>query len=485
MSETINRNIVSGTKWSALTEISAKISSALVSMILARLLVPEAFGVVASVMMVISFAQLFADAGFQKYVVQHELLPDEKLSEISNVAFWCNFVVSVVATMMIILFREPLSSLVGCPGLGKVLAVASLSIPLVSFSSVQMSLYRRSFDFKTLFGVRLVAIVIPIVVTVPLAFLWRSYWALVLGTLLQHTVNAILLLVLSKWKPSFGFSFPLLERMIAFSVWSLIESVSVWLTHTVDMFIVGTTLSQYYLGLYKTSYVLITQFFCVVTSITNPVLFSSLSRLQHDREAFLGLFSKFQETVAFFVFPIGVFIFCYHDWVTKFFLGYQWMEAAKYIGLLGLIFPFVTVISRFCSELYRSLGRPKLSVLAQWLYILVLWPFVLWTVNFDFMVLCEAKVCAMLVFVFIHLIIMWTLLHVSPWQMIKPIFPIAAVSFVVILLSHILALVSDSVLWRISTAVITLGTYFIVVLMIPRKWTMVMNIRHLLMRKTQ
>lgn len=68
----MNPKITAAGRWSALTEIAAKLVTPVTAMILARLLAPEAFGVVATVTMVVSFVEMFADAGFQKYLVQHE-----------------------------------------------------------------------------------------------------------------------------------------------------------------------------------------------------------------------------------------------------------------------------------------------------------------------------------------------------------------------------------------------------------------------------
>lgn len=69
---TIQSKIINATKWSSLTEIVAKLITPITNMVLARILVPEAFGVIATITMIISFVDMFTDSGFQKYLVQHE-----------------------------------------------------------------------------------------------------------------------------------------------------------------------------------------------------------------------------------------------------------------------------------------------------------------------------------------------------------------------------------------------------------------------------
>jgi len=88
MSENFNSKVVKATKWSTITEILVKILSPITNMILARILTPEAFGIVATITMITSLAEIFADAGFQNFLVQHEFKNKEELDNSTTVAFW-------------------------------------------------------------------------------------------------------------------------------------------------------------------------------------------------------------------------------------------------------------------------------------------------------------------------------------------------------------------------------------------------------------
>lgn len=282
----LNQKVAKATKWSMLTEIISRLIAPITSMVLARLLTPEAFGIVATLTMIISFAEIFTDAGFQKYLIQHEFENTTDREQSTNVAFWSNFIVSLIIWGLITLFCEPLASFVGNPGLGYVIAIACISIPLAAFSSIQSALYKRDFDFKTLFRVRFVGIFVPLVITIPLALYLRNFWALILGTIAKDVINAVLLTYYSSWKPSIFYSWKKLNNMFAFSSWSLIEQISIWLTSYLDIFIVGKVLSSYYLGVYRTSTITVGQIMGIITAATTPVLFSSLSRLQNDEKEF-------------------------------------------------------------------------------------------------------------------------------------------------------------------------------------------------------
>lgn len=423
MAVSLNTKVRTATKWSTLGEVVAKLTTPISSIVLARLLTPEAFGVVTTLTMIISFAEIFTDAGFQKYLIQHEFKDDRDREESTNVAFWSNFVMSLVIWGIIAIFSSPLAALVGNPGLGHVLIIACVSIPLAAFSSIQMALYKRDFNFRVLARVRIISTIIPLLVTVPLAFLLRSYWALVIGTIAVNVVNAVLLTLFSRWKPRWFYSFGKLKEMFSFTVWSMVEAITIWLTGYVDVFIVSTTLSQYYLGLYKTSSTLVGQIMGLITAILTPILFSALSRLQSDEGEFKRLFFYFQKVVALLVMPIGIGIFIFSDFITGLILGSQWVEAAGFVGLWGLTSAITIVLSHYCSEVYRAKGRPKLSVLAQALHLVVLWPTVLISVRYGFETLYISRSLVRLEIVGVNLCIMGLIIKMPIGKMFTNILP--------------------------------------------------------------
>ena len=481
MPESLNTKVKTATKWSAITEIAAKLVTPITSMILARLLTPEAFGVVTTLTMIITFAELFTDAGFQKYLIQHEFKDNTDREQSTTVAFWSNLVMSFLFWGIIAVFNVPLAAMVGNPGLGHVLVIACASIPLAAFSSIQIALYKRDLDFKTLFRVRIVSTFIPLLVTVPLAFWLRSYWALVIGTLTVNLVNAVLLTAFSKWKPRFFYSFAKLKEMLSFSIWSMIEAISIWLTSYVDVFIVGTMLSQYYLGLYKTSSALVGQIMGLVTAITTPILFSALSRLQNNEKEFQQLFFRFQKLVGLLVIPLGVGVFIFSDLATEIILGSQWSEAAGFVGLWGLTSSVTIVLSHYSSEVYRSKGKPKLSVLAQVLHIVVLWPTVLISVKYGFETLYIARALVRLELIAVNLCIMGWIVKMPVGKMFTNILPscIAAACMLIVWL-----LPSSKSLWiNIVYALLAAVIYFTVIMLFPKERKTILNMPKLIKNK--
>lgn len=351
------------TRWSSITEVASRLVLPLVNMVLARLLTPDAFGVVATITMIVSFAEIFADAGFQKYIIQHKFKDNIELNQCTDVAFWTNLSVSSLLWLIIYVFSEPLATLVGNPGLGNVVAIAALSLPMYAFSSIQMARFKRDMDFKSLFFVRMISILVPLFVTIPIAILTSSYWALIIGTLASNLANAIVLTIRSKWKPKLYYSIAQLKGMFFYSWWILLESVTTWMSSYSDTFIVSISLSAYYIGIYKTSMVTVNQIMGLIVAAASGPLFVALTRLQNKKSELVSTYNDYMTSLAFLIFPLSAGIWLYKDFITMVLLGDQWGEASNFIGLWGLMSSIALVLGTFANGLYNAIGKTFLSFL--------------------------------------------------------------------------------------------------------------------------
>lgn len=463
----ITLQINQATKWSSITEIAVKLISPITNAILARLLMPEAFGVVATLTMVVSFAEIFTDAGFQKYLVQHEFVDQEDLDTSTNVAFWTNLGFSLIIWAFIACFAEPIAGMVGSEGCGLAVAVMCFQIPLLAFSSIQMARYRRDFDFKTLFAVRMITAAVPLLITVPLAILFRSYWALVLGTLSRDMINAVILTAKSKWKPVLQFDFCKLREMLSFSVWTIVENVSIWLTGYAGTFIIANVLDDHYLGLYKTTISTIGAYMGLVTSATTPVLFSALSRCQNEETEYRKVFFRFQRMVALLVFPMGFGIFTYRELATLILLGERWLETADFMGLWALTSSITIIFSHYNSEIFRSKGNPKLSVLVQVLHLAALVPVLIWSSTKGYTVLTISRSLVRLELVFASCIVLQLAVGIKFTSILKNVWPSLAASVVMTIAGMYLRTVIAGVVWELFTILVCVVIYVGVLMLIP------------------
>ena len=484
MDKNLNQSIVSATKWSTITEVLAKLVAPISSMVLARLLTPEAFGVVATLNMVIAFAEIFTDAGFQRYLIQHEFIDEKDKDDSTNVAFWSNLVMSFVLWGLIAFFSESIATLVGNPGLGKVLTIACVSIPIAAFSSIQMALFKRSLDFKTLFWRRIAMILVPLCVTIPLAFWLRSFWALVIGTIITNLVNALLLTIKSNWRPRLYYSFTRLKEMFAFCSWSILDSVLVWATAYIDILFIGRALDSYYLGLYKTSITTVGQFTSLVANSILPVVMPAISRLQNDLPQMRRLLLRFQKYTAVILLPMGFGIYLFRDLVTEVMLGNQWTEASSFIGLWALMEVIMIVFARFCSNVYPAVGKPSISVIVQILHLIFVIPTVIIAGRYGFETLYIARSFIRLEGLIVNLLFVYLTIGQSPWKMILNILPEFMSCFIMSIAALLLLRLNDGIFVSFIWIFVCALLYFAVLISFPKERMVLTVIKNRVFKKS-
>ncbi len=471
----LNKKIASSVKWAGITEIASKMIVPFSNMLLARLLSPNEFGVVATVSMITSFADIFTDAGFQKYLIQHDFKDKEDLHNSANVAFWTNFGISVFIWTLIAIFSDGLAVLVGSPGLGHVITISGVSLILTSFASIQMVLYKRRFDYKTLFKVRMVGVMVPIVVTIPLAYLGLSYWSIIIGTIVTNLVNAILLNFKSEWKPRLFYSVPLLKEMFSFSMWILLESILLWLTSYSGTFIVGRYLSNYYLGIYKNSLSMVNSLMNIIVLSTNAVLLSALSVVKNNETEYKKLFFGFQQKVSLILMPMGVGVLLYRGLATDILFGDKWKEASIFVGMYAFAHAVTILTGQYVSIVFTSKGKPKLAVLSQVLQLMEMIPLLLITVDKSFVALTFGACIARMLYGVINMILAKIYLKISPLAMLKNMFPAAAGCVAMACITIGLGFTRKGVLWQMASIAICVVAYGLVIMMFPNTRSILMG----------
>lgn len=463
----MDTKIVAAAKWSVITEVLAKLITPLTNIILAHMLAPTAFGILATIMMVISFAEMLADAGFQKFLVQHEFESAQEKQEATDVAFIANLVFSLLLWGAIIIGRDELAILVGNDGLGIPLAVMGVMIPLSAFSSVQMALYRRDFNFKFLLNIRLITILTPILISIPMALMGYDYWSLIAGILGAQLFTALALLKSRRNQIHLFFSGRVFMKMFSYSAWSLAEAFSIWLTAWVDTFIISRCLDAYYLGIYKMPMAIVTTVMAMATASLAPVLFVALSRVQNDQQAFSNTFFTFQRYMALFLVPIGVGLFVFQDFVVHILLGPQWKLAGIVLGSWALSSAIMTVTANLISEIFRAKGMPNLSFWAQILHLIVLVPVIYIFVQYDFSIFVYARSLVRMEMLAAAMLLLSLFVNMSAFRIISNISVYLITASIVGLIAYSILHLYDAVWWTVVCMLLCVVLYVAILYVIP------------------
>lgn len=438
-------------KWSGLAEIGNKLLLPISTMILARILSPEDFGVVAVCNMLISFADIISDAGFGKYIVQTDFKNDKDADIHANVAFWSHFLLAVLIWLIVFVFRYPIAKLLGDEDYAFVISIACFQLVVMSVSSIPLALLRRKFEFKKTFYVRMVAALVPLFITVPLALILKSYWALIVGNMIGTSVSAFFLLLLSKWYPRFYYSLHVLSKMFSFSFWSLFEGLAHWTIFWFDTLLVSHYFSSYYLGLYKNSTHMMISLFGMITATMSPVLLSVLSRMKNNTIEAFEVILNIEKLTLYVLLPIGIIIFFYRHLVTLCMFGEKWEEASDIIGLWALMMVVSIVFYTFPAEVFKSKGIPKYLFYYQISYLMLLVPTCCFAISFDFWTFVYARTLGILFQVSLFLLYFYKYIRWSRCEFMKLLFKPFLAAFILIIFCLLTSFYEGSIIFEIMS----------------------------------
>lgn len=404
-------------RWSCMAELLLRLSAPLTTMLLARLLTPDAFGLAATATVMLSLIEIMQDAGFRTYLIQHEFRSQEELERASAVALGASLALSILLGAAFLLGSGTLARLAGAVELTDALKILALSLPFTACSSVMTARFRRAFQFHILFRVRVAEALSPWLLAVPLALLWPSFWALIAGMLGRMLVR-FAALAFCGWRQTMrglrpAVDLPLLRTMISFSLWTSAEFFIIWLCGAVPIAIVGRVLDAHSLGLYSITVTTAAQIMATASAAFLPVAFSVFSRCQNDTEALRAALSLFQRRMAFFLLPMGVGCLLFSDVIVRVLLGAYWHEAAIFLGIYGLASAFVHSICHISSEMIRALGRPRLSALLHGAYAVLHGGIVFLAASHSFSCLVWSSVLSCSLFCALHIFCMRRLLGVT------------------------------------------------------------------------
>lgn len=344
-------------KWSFLGELASKAVTPVVFVVLARLLTPEDYGVVAAATMVISFSQIFWEAGMGKSIIQYQ--GDRTVA--ANAAFWINNALGLIVAGALVASSGLIADRIfHDPRVAPVLQVMALQVLLSASVSIHIALLQKDLNFKHLFWVRLATVAIPGLASIPLALYGMGYWALVVGTLTGQVFQVALLWKTSTWRPRFEFDRRVAVELVRFGGWVAATALLAWFYLWADSLIVGIYLGSHELGLYRTGNAFVLMIFGILFSPLMPVFYSYLSQVSSTPLRAENIFKNIMRMMAFISVPLGCVLCILSQQIGARVFGSNWEGIWLVLAIMSIaqslawcVYPFV--------EYYRGMGRPDLE----------------------------------------------------------------------------------------------------------------------------
>ena len=264
--------------WSFMEQGSTKAVAIVIQIILARLLFPEDFGVLAILLVVTQVADAIAQSGLGLALIQKEDTDDVSY----DTGFWLSMLMALVIYLVIIVCAPLFANFYGMPELIQYLRVLSLVVFFNSANSIQRSFMQRNLDFKGLFKISLSAVFAGGAVGISGAYLGLGVWALVLQTLVQSTSTCLVMCLVVPWRPRFRFDFNQAKRLYAYGWKICITSILNVLYSGISELVIGRSCSTGELGYYSQGRKYPVAAIGVMSNSISNVLFPAFSRIKDD-----------------------------------------------------------------------------------------------------------------------------------------------------------------------------------------------------------
>lgn len=344
--------IITNVIWKFAERILAQLVSFIVSVVLARLVLPDDYGAIAMVLVFINVANVFVTSGIPTSLIQKK---DADKLDFSSV-FYFNLVLSVILYLILFLTAPFIADFYNLEILSPVIRVLGIRLIVASVNSVQHSYVSRNMMFKKYFWSTLFGTLISGVVGIALAYKNYGVWALVAQYMTNTTVDTLVLFITVKWRPSLEFSFSRVRRLFKFGWKILFEGVSNTLANELQNFIIGKVYTKGDLAYYTKGQQFPSLIVNNITASIGSVLFPAMSDEQDNKNSVLDILRNSVRLTSYVVYPMLTGLAVVASPLISVLLTDKWIETVPFLQAFCILnAPTVGMIPRH--QAINSIGR--------------------------------------------------------------------------------------------------------------------------------
>ena len=352
MSKKNENKISSGLVWTFGERIIAQIVSTIVTIILARILTPDDYGIISIVTVFISICNIFVTSGFGNSVVRKKEATDLDF----NTAFFTSLIISLILYLLIFVLAPHIAKFYDMMSLTLIMRIMGLRIPLASLNSIQHAHIQRQMKFKKFFWATLIGTIISAMIGISLAYSCAGMWALVAQYMTNTIIDTIVLQIVGDWHFKFQFSKEKAKEIFSFGWKVLVTDLVSTLENDIRSLVVGKCFGSANLAFYdqgkKYPSLLVTN----INSSINKVMLPAYSKQQDDSEQLKIMLRKSIQLGLYILSPILIgFAFISNDFV-KLVLTEKWLPCVPYVQLFCISY-LTRPLESSCHQMLLAIGQ--------------------------------------------------------------------------------------------------------------------------------
>ena len=351
----LSKKIFSGMKWKAFERLFLQIINAVTPMVLARLLLPEDFGIVSILGVFISIGNTFVNNGLCDSIIQKK---DSDIIDCSTV-FYTQLIIAVICYFLLYVSAPLISQMYNNKELTPMLRVMSLSLIIGSFRSMQTTIMKKNMNFYKSFWVQSISTISYGVVGIYAAYAGMGCWSLVYASIAKSVISTICANIVVRWRPSINFSFERLKSLFSYSYKLTVGWLIGTLHQDVYTLVIGKMFSNATLGYYNRAGSFPQIITKTVTEVVDGVMFPALSRIQEDKKELKSVTRGLLSFNSYVLFPIFMGLAAAGDNIVSLILTEKWLPSVPMMRIMCMTFA-LNSINNSNMQVFNSMGRSDL-----------------------------------------------------------------------------------------------------------------------------
>ena len=392
MSDSLKQKTVSGVLWSAVSRFSTQGIQFIFNILIARILLPEDYGVVAMLSIFLAVSQAFIDSGFANALIQKKDRTDDDY----NTVFYFNIVIALFFCLLLWVTAPAIAAFYKTPILTKITRVVCFNLVINAFGAIQQTKLTIDINFKTKAIISVISITVVGAVGLWMAKHGYGVWALVVQSLVGSLLGTVLVWIFVRWRPRLCFSWTSLKEMFSFGSKLLVSGLLDTVWSNLYNIIIGKAINPAALGIYNRAESFATFPSANVYGMVQGVSYPVLCSIQDDKERLREAFRKFIKLFAYITFPMMIGLAALADPFIRLLLTDKWEDAIPFLRLLCVAmmwYPINAMNMTFPNVTGRSDLYLKMVVITKILDIVAL----IVTVPLGLVAMCIGRICTTII----------------------------------------------------------------------------------------
>jgi O-antigen/teichoic acid export membrane protein len=353
-----------GIFWDLIEKVFNQGIGFIISIILARILTPEDFGLVGMTMVVVSFSQVFMDMGFSTALIQKQEITEEQFSTV----FYLNILLGAFLTLLMFICSGVIADFYNQPAISSLMKGISFLFIINSLSIVQTTQFLKAIDLKPLTIFRGLAVIISGCIGISMAYTGYGVWSLVAQSILNALIYTVLIWIKSSWRPRTYFDLHAISDLWRYGAKIFMPNLIESIFSRLDVLIIGKIFSPSTLGFYTRAQSLNNLVVQYTSGSLMKVFFPAISRYQQDTTKVTEIYKMTLVVVSFAALGLlSVLFVCAEDIIILLFT-IKWIKSVEYFRMLtlgGFAYPLSSLMVNIISARGKSGDYFKLDLIKK------------------------------------------------------------------------------------------------------------------------